>query len=185
MSPTARQMAPPGHQAGALKQRCLPRHGTSQHAGPATVVVVPCGRVPRLHLLLLSLVVLPACDDRVNQCNALVERLNPHTDAMVRGVESLAHIESDAAAIEAWLQVLDAADRDLSTLQLADERLAGFALRYRRQLGEARKATEAMQAAAASKDPQGLNAAAKKADEFLDGQAKILDELNAYCSVES
>lgn len=133
--------------------------------------------------ILLALPLLGmACDDRVDQCNALVERLNPHTNTLVRGVENLARIESNPDALGEFLTALDAADKDLATLQLADEKLAGFALRYRRQLGDARTAAEAMDSAAKSGAAAKLNAAAKQADGFLDAQATILDELNAYCA---
>ena len=140
-------------------------------------------RTLRAALLLVPLTLL-SCEDRVNQCNQLVEKLNPHTEAMIRGVESLARVEKEGAAVDAWLEVIDAADQELAVLQLQDPRLAGFALRYRRQLGDAREAAEGMRRAVAQQDPGGLNAAAKQADAFLEAQAKIVEELNAYCSEE-
>jgi len=135
---------------------------------------------PRLVLLLpLS---LTACEDRVGQCNQLVERLNPHTDAMIRSVEGLTGVESEPHRVEAWLEAIDAADRDLSEFTIEDERLAGFALRYRRQLADARKAAETMRAATQTLDPEALHRAAKQADAFLEAQAKILAEFNEYCA---
>ncbi len=127
---------------------------------------------------------LVACDDRVGQCNQLIERLNPHTEAMLQGVEGLARVEQDATRIDALLAAITAADKELAVLQLEDKRLAGFALRYRRQLMDARKAAEAMRAATAAKDAAGLNAAAKQADAFLEAQASIVEQLNAYCGGE-
>ncbi|MCA9652193.1 MAG: hypothetical protein H6712_05920 [Myxococcales bacterium] len=130
---------------------------------------------------LLLLLLATGCEDRVSQCNQLVERLNPHTDAMIRRVEGLARVESDPAAIDRLLEAIDAADGELAVLQLQDERLAGFALRYRRQLGDARKSAQAMRDAVRDRDAHGLNEAAKQADAFLEAQATILEELNGYC----
>jgi len=134
--------------------------------------------LPWLVLLLPSL----GCEERVSQCNALIGRLNPHTEAMVRAVEGLARVESEPGRLDALLGAIDQADHELAVLQLEDARLAGFALRYRRQLQDARQATEAMRSAAASKDPAGLHAAAKQSDAFLEAQAALLEDLNRYCS---
>lgn len=125
---------------------------------------------------------LGACDQRVSQCNALVERINPHTEAMVRAVESLARVESEPGTIDTLLAAVDQADHELAVLQLEEERLAGFGLRYRRQLMDARAAAEALRSAAVRKDVVGLNAAAKQADAFLEAQAALLEELNGYCT---
>ncbi len=128
---------------------------------------------------------LGACDERVSQCNALVEQINPHTEAMARAVEGLARVESEPKAIDALLAAIEQADHQLAVLQLEDERLAGFGLRYRRQLMDARAAAEAMRRAAREKDVLGLNAAAKQADAFLEAQAALLEQLNAYCTPPS
>jgi hypothetical protein len=135
---------------------------------------------PRLAWLLP--LCLGACDQRVSQCNALVERLNPHTEAMARAVEGLARVESEPGTLDALVAAIDQADHDLALLQLEEERLAGLSVRYRRQLEDARAAAESMRRAAASKDVVGLNAAAKQADTFLAAQAALLDELNGYCA---
>jgi hypothetical protein len=131
---------------------------------------------------LVGALLLGACDSRLRQCNDLVERLNPHTEALVRGVEGLARVESEPATLDALVEAIDGADRQLAVIQLEDERLAGFGLRYRRQLMDAHTAADAMRRAAAAKDEVGLNAAAKQADAFLEAQAAILDELNQYCA---
>jgi hypothetical protein len=138
----------------------------------------------RLAVLRVGLLLpwLTACDPRVSQCNELVQRLNPHTEAMVRAVEGLARVESDPAAVDALLAAIDEADGALAVLQLDEERLAGFGLRYRRQLMDARAAAEAMRLAAARNDVVGLHAAAKQADAFLEAQAALLEELNGYCA---
>jgi hypothetical protein len=133
-------------------------------------------------VLPVGLVLLGGCDTRVSQCNALVERLNPRTEAMVRAVEGLARVESDPGTLETLFAAIDRADRELAVVQLEDERLAGFGLRYRRQLMDARAAAEAMRRAAADRDAVGLNAAAKQADAYLEAQAAILEELNRYCA---
>lgn len=139
-------------------------------------------RLRRPTSLLVALPLLGlGCDDRVAQCNRLVEQLNPRTDAMIRGVETLAQVESDPAVVDRLVEVIDQTDRELAVLQLQDERLAGFALRYRRQLGDARKAAQSMRTAVADHDAARLNRAAAEADAFLEAQAAILEELNAYC----
>jgi len=133
-------------------------------------------------LLLAGLLVLAGCDRRVAQCNELVERLNPHTEAVAHAVEGLTRVESDPGTIDALVGAIDRADGELAVVQLDDERLAGFGLRYRRQLKDARAAADAMRRAAADEDVAGLNAAAKQADAFLEAQVAILDELNHYCA---
>jgi len=132
--------------------------------------------------LLAGIFALAGCDQRVGQCNELVERLNPHTEAMARAVEGLARVESDPGTLDALVEAIDRADQELSVVQLEDERLAGFGLRYRRQLMDARAAADAMRRASTDEDEAGLNAAAKQADAFLEAQAKILEELNHYCA---
>jgi hypothetical protein len=127
-------------------------------------------------------VLLAGCDQRVGQCNALIEQLNPHTEAMVRAVEGLARVETQPGTLDALVEATERADHGLAVIQLEDERLAGFALRYRRQLMDARAAADAMRQAAAATDVVGLNAAAQQADAFLDAQAAILEELNQYCA---
>lgn len=129
-----------------------------------------------------GLLALAGCDRRVDQCNDLVERLNPHTTAMATAVEGLARVESDPGTLDVLGGAIDRADRELAVIQLEDERLAGFGLRYRRLLLDARAAADAMRRAAAEEDVAGLNAAAKQADAFLDAQTAILDELNHYCA---
>ncbi|MCA9707969.1 MAG: hypothetical protein KDK70_19105 [Myxococcales bacterium] len=131
---------------------------------------------------LVLLGVLGGCEDRVAQCNELIGRLNPHTEAMIAGVEGLARIESDPGRLDALVAAIDTAEAELSVLELQDPRLAGLALRYRKQLMDARAAVDAMRAATAKHDAAGLNAAAKQADAFLDAQASIVEELNAYCT---
>jgi hypothetical protein len=139
--------------------------------------------MPRPTLLLLAgLLALVGCDERVGQCNALVEQLNPHTEAMVRAVEGLARVESDPSTLDALVEAIERADGDLAVVKLEDERLAGFGLRYRRQLLDARAAADAMRRAVGGKDVAGMHAAAKQADAFLEAQAAILEELNGYCS---
>lgn len=139
-------------------------------------------RLCRLMLVLGLVPALgPACDQRVSQCNELIGRLNPHTEAMARAVEGLARVESEPGRVDTLQGAIEQADRELAVLQLEDPRLAGFALRYRRQLMDARQAAQAMRGAAASKDPAGLHAAAQQADAFLEGQAELLEELNEYC----
>lgn len=130
----------------------------------------------------LLAIMLAGCDQRVGQCNALIERLNPHTEAMVHAVEGLARVESQPGTLDALVEAIERADHDLAVVQLEEERLAGFALRYRRQLMDAQAAADAMRKAAAAKDVVGLNAAAKQADAFLEAQAALLEELNQYCS---
>lgn len=132
----------------------------------------------------LALLLAAGCEDRVGQCNELVERLNPHTRAMIRGVEGLAQIESDPSATAHLLEVIDAADRELAGLELRDERVAELAVRYRQQLADARTSAEAMREAAQQGDAAALNAAAKQADAFLEGQATILEQLNEYCAAD-
>ncbi|MEM9457874.1 MAG: hypothetical protein AAGF11_27085 [Myxococcota bacterium] len=135
-----------------------------------------------LPLLPLLPLLLTACEDRVGPCNDLVGQLNPHTEAMIAGVEGLARIESDPGHLDTLNAAIEAADRELATLPLPDPQLAGFVLRYRKQLEDARGAEAAMRSALAAKNVQGLHAAAKKADAFLDAQATTVEALNAYCS---
>lgn len=130
----------------------------------------------------LVALLLGGCDQRVGQCNALIERLNPHTKAMVHAVEALARVESEPGTLDALAEAIEQADHDLAVIQLEEARLAGFALRYRRQLMDARAAADAMRKAAAAKDVVGLNAAAKQADAFLEAQAALLEELNQHCA---
>lgn len=125
---------------------------------------------------------LVACEDRVGQCNTLIGQLNPHTEAMIAGVEGLSRVEKDPGRLDALTAAIDRADGELAVLALQDPRLAGFALRYRQQLQDARAAADAMRTAMASEDTAGLHAAAKQADAFLDAQATIVEQLNAYCS---
>lgn len=138
---------------------------------------------PTLRRLSCALLLpLLACERRVSECNELIGRLDPHTEAMVRAVEGLARVESEPERLSALRTATDLADRELAVIRLEDPRLAGFVLRYRRQLGDAHRAAEAMRRAADGKDPARLNAAAKQADAFLEAQAATLEELGQYCT---
>lgn len=143
---------------------------------------IPSPRLASLPLLLSLLLGLGACEDRVGQCNELIGRMNPRTEALIVAVEGLSQIEAEPERLDALVTSIEQTERELAALQPEDPRLAEFARRYHRQLDEARRAADAMRTAAASKDPKGLNAAAKQTDAFLDGQAAIIEELNAYCT---
>ena len=125
---------------------------------------------------------LVACEDRVEQCNRLIGPLNPYTEAMIHGMEGLARVETDPTALDQWLEVIDAADKELGALEFKNEELAGFAQRYQRQLADARKAATTMRDAAKRRDVKALHAAAKQGDAFLEAQATLVEELNAYCT---
>ncbi|MCX4240981.1 hypothetical protein [Paraliomyxa miuraensis] len=134
-------------------------------------------RLPCALLLLLL-----ACERRTNECNDLIGRMNPHTEALVRAVEGLARVEDEPARLDALVEAADRADHELAVIALEDARLAEFGLRYRKQLAGAREAAQAMRRAAQDDDPRGLHAAAKQADAFLETQATLLEELNRYCT---
>lgn len=153
-----------------------------RHRSPHRRSHLRCGWLCGLSSVGAGLLALAGCDRRVGQCNDLVERLNPHTTAMAAAVEGLARVESDLGTLDALGEAIDRADHELAVIQLEDERLAGFGLRYRRQLLDARAAADAMRRAVADEDVAGLNAAAKQADAFLDAQTAILVELNHYCA---
>ncbi|MCH9685275.1 MAG: hypothetical protein K0V04_27815 [Deltaproteobacteria bacterium] len=137
---------------------------------------------PPLRAAFLLLPALLACENRVSQCNDLVALLNPHTEAMIHAVEDLAAVEAKPNAVDTWLTIMDQADSEVARLPLEDPRLAGFALRYRRQLADARAAAKTIKDAVAHGDAAGLHEGAKQADAFLDAQATVLEELNTYCA---
>jgi hypothetical protein len=174
------QRQPLGRERTATKG--MGRRERAFHLDAAAQKRVGFGGMGRVLPLLAGLLALAGCDRRVGQCNELVERLNPHTEAMARAVEGLARVEKDPGTLDALDQAIDRADQELSVVRLEDEHLAGFGVRYRRQLMDARKAADAMRRAAADEDVAGLNAAAKQADAFLEAQAAILEELNHYCA---
>ena len=125
---------------------------------------------------------LVGCDDRIEQCNRLVDALNPHTEAVSRAVEALASVEKDRDAPHRLAEAVDTADKALAPLALDDPKLAGWLLAYRRQLQAARKAADAVDAAAGDGDRAALHEAAQAADDVVATQDEILAELNAYCA---
>jgi hypothetical protein len=132
--------------------------------------------------MLLQVLLLSGCDDRVEQCNRLVDALNPHTETVSRAVESLASLEKDTKAPDRLAAAVDTADGALAPLALDDPKLAGWLLAYRRQLQSAKKAAQAVATAARSGDPAALHDAVLAADRVVATQDELLAEINAYCS---
>lgn len=118
---------------------------------------------------------------KVDQCNTLIDAINPHTRVLSLAVEGLTTVESDPAVVGRLREAADAADEGLKALQFDDPKLAGFALAYRKQLGQARQAGEDLVTAVANEDPAALHDAVKRADAFLAQQDEILAGLNAHC----
>ena len=118
---------------------------------------------------------------KLDQCNRLIDAINPHTKVLSLAVEGLTTVESDPAVVGKLREAADAADADLKSLQFDDAKLAGFALAYRKQLAQAREAGDKLVGAVASEDPAALHEAVKRADAFLAHQDDILADLNDYC----
>jgi hypothetical protein len=138
-------------------------------------------RLCRVAMPLFSAVAL-GCDDRIEQCNRLVDALNPHTETVSRAVESLASVEKDPKAPDRLTVAVDTADSTLGPLAFDDPKLAGWLLAYRRQLQAAKKAAEAVATAARSGDEAALHDAVQAADRVVATQDDLLSEINAYCS---
>jgi hypothetical protein len=132
--------------------------------------------------VLLAGSMLAGCDDKVAQCNRLVDALNPHTETVSRAVESLASVQKDPEAPARLASAVDTADAALATLALDDPKLAGSLLAYRRQLQAAKKAAEAVAVAARAGDLAAMHDAAASADRVVTTQDELLAEVNAYCS---
>lgn len=122
------------------------------------------------------------CDGRVEQCNRLVDAVNPQTETVSRAVEALAGVEADRDAPTRLVDAIDEADRALAPVALDDPKLAGWLLAYRKQLASARDVGAAVRAAAASGDPAALHDAVALADRVVADQDALLREINQYCA---
>lgn len=138
-------------------------------------------RLCRVAMPLLFAITL-GCDDRIEQCNRLVDALNPHTETVSRAVESLASVQKDPKAPDRLTTAVDTADAALGPVALDDPKLAGWLLAYRRQLQAAKTSAEAVATAARTGDEAALHDAVQAADRVVATQDELLAEINAYCS---
>ena len=117
-----------------------------------------------------------ACDNKVGQCNALIEVVNEHTEHLAETAGKLQ--EPDPAAADAFIEAVEAADAELAALQLDDPTVAGFAKDYRGLMSEAKKLVQGVKAA--GDDLEQRNELVQSID-LATMEDEIVRKVKAYC----
>lgn len=138
-------------------------------------------RITASVLVLASGLGLAGCD-KVSQCNKLINTINSHTPKLAAATERFGEVQTNPAVADEYEKVVQAALDEISGLELDDEKVVGFAERYKELLGRAKEIGPAMKTART--DPQKLQEVVANADDVQATEDKLVSEVNAYCGGE-
>jgi hypothetical protein len=138
-------------------------------------------RITASVLVLASGLGLAGCD-KVSQCNKLINTINSHTPKLAAATERFGEVQTNPSVADEYEKVVQAASDEIAGLELDDEKVVGFAERYKELLGRARDLGPAMKTART--DPQKLQEVVANADEVKATEDKLVAEVNAYCGGE-
>ncbi len=156
------------------------------HARPRRQIRARDARGHGRPLLAITLVVGLAhgavgCDNRVSQCNRLIDPVTRHTGALAASIGKLGEIQNDPSVTDGVIAAIEAAKNDIAALEFDDPKVAEFAKQYLVLLATADSVTRAMAAAAKANDGDALGRASTEADALVALEASIVDGVNAYC----
>lgn len=124
---------------------------------------------------------LAGCD-KVQQCNKLINTINEHTPKLAAATEKFGEVQTNPAVADDYEKVVQAASDAISGLELDDEKVVGFAGRYKELLDRAKALGPAMKNART--DPEQLQKVVADADDVKVTEDKLVQEVNAYCGGE-
>jgi hypothetical protein len=118
---------------------------------------------------------LVGCDNKIGQCNALIEVINKEQGPLKSASGS------DPAALKKLADTLDNVATKVEGVELKDEKLVGFRDDYAEMAKELGKASRDTATALESNDPQKAAEAAKAMKGFGPRESDLVDNINNYC----
>ena len=113
---------------------------------------------------------------RIQQCNALVEKVNAAGQAVhTSGGSNKNHVMQDMA------DAIDAARADIAAVGLQDTRLARYKDEYMKMLDDISAGARRMQVASDGHDQPAMQVALKQIHTASEDEKRIVDALNTYC----
>jgi hypothetical protein len=130
-----------------------------------------------------SLTVLTTgCESKVAQCNQLIKVANDATTELkATGQDKTV---DQVAQMTKFATTLDKYAKDVSAVELKDEKLLGFKQRLADVYKNSGNASRDLVAAAGKKDAAGLKSNLAKLMEGSTQETAIVTELNSYCSAK-
>jgi hypothetical protein len=124
---------------------------------------------------------LAGCD-KVQQCNKLINTINEHTPKLSAATEKFGEMQTNPAVADDYEKVVQAAADAVSGLELDDEKVVGFAGRYKELLDRAKQLGPALKNART--DPEQMQKVRADADDVRATEDALVGEVNAYCGGE-
>lgn len=122
------------------------------------------------------MVLLPACDGRISQCNKLIRVINAEQEPIKQASGS------DPEALKKLAGALDNVGKKVSEVAIDDQAVVGFRDRYAEMAGELAKAARETATALEAKDADKATEAAKHMSSFGSRESELVGEINGYCS---
>ena len=133
-------------------------------------------------LLIVAAQPLGGCGlGKIADCNKFIEAANGAQEAM-RKATSKVQASDNPADIESVAQAMEKTGKDISAIELKDDKLKGFQRDYKSMLDKGAKACREMVAAAKSKNLGAMKKAQTDLGAIGPQETKIVSDINGYCS---
>ncbi len=133
-------------------------------------------------LLMLTALPLSACGmGKVAECNSFIEAANGAQEAM-RKATSKVQASDNPADIESVAQAMEKAGKDITAIELKDDKLKAYQKDYKEMLDKGAKACRDMVGAAKSKNLGAMKKAQTDLGAIGPQETKIVGDINGYCS---
>jgi DNA repair ATPase RecN len=147
----------------------------------SAIMMLEADRITVSVLVLALSFGLAGCD-KVQQCNKLINTINAHTPKLAAATEKFGEVQANPSVADDYEKAVQAAADEISGLELDDEKVVGFAERYKALLERAKQLGPAMKTART--DPEQLQKVVADADDVKQTEDALVAEVNAYCGGE-
>ncbi|MFM2433103.1 MAG: hypothetical protein RLZZ511_4317 [Cyanobacteriota bacterium] len=140
-------------------------------------------RAGAIAMALLSLNLLATgCESKTAQCNQLVKVAN----AATTDLKSLAQqpTTDKVSQMGKFAEMLDKYGKEVSAVELKDEKLVGFKQRFVTMYQDGAKASRQIIEAVGKKNANGLKSGLEQLKKGSDQETQIVTELNSYCGAK-
>lgn len=142
---------------------------------------MPSARTTTMALVLMALPLGGCGMGKIAECNKFIEAANGAQEAM-RKATSKVQASDNPADIESVAQAMEKAGKDISGVELKDEKLKGYQKDYKDMLDKGAKACREMVAAVKSKNLGAMKKAQTDLGAIGPQETKIVGDINGYCS---
>ena len=133
-------------------------------------------------LLLLTALPLGGCGmGKMADCNKFIDAANGAQEA-VRKATSKAQASDNPVDTESVAQAMEKASKEISAVEMKDEKLRGFQKDYKEMLDKGAKACRDLASAAKSKNLGAITRAQTDLGAIGPQETKIAGDINGYCS---